>query len=239
MKIVLLFLALLFYVTPSIAQNVDTVSKQHLSPVQRRAIREQKAISRQKLALAERRETKEQKKARGQYVDELNVHEIFLGYGLPSLITFNEAIMHNENSRLTGRGSYGVASLGYKYYFLRNVAIGFLACHENGAGNINGPSSYTTDGKYTYRDIAIAPQLTILLNKRRNNIMYCSLAIGYNDLSRKLNYYTKPQITEHASGTTMNLAFGGRFQLHKVLCCFAEVDLGFRGMINCGLSLKL
>ncbi|MBS1584918.1 MAG: hypothetical protein JSS82_05170 [Bacteroidetes bacterium] len=190
MKLIYFFAFLLFVGSLNANAQITTdTSHRHLTPVQRRAMRQQKAISRQKLAIAVHSQVIEEKKASGRYIDELNTHEISLGYGLPSSITLFDLATSTEKGKLTGRDSKGVPYLSYKYYLLRNVAVGLLACYETGGGAINGYSSYTNAGKYTYTSLSLASQLTVLLKGRKNALMYCSVAIGYSSTGRKLNYY--------------------------------------------------
>jgi len=172
-------------------------------------------------------------------IRELGVHELHIGYGTPSLVNFLPDLSFKYSSGVETPLSSGTAGLSYKYFLLRNFAIGITGSLEIGRGTFTGSNYNNSNGSFRQRLVSVAPEATLLLSSRKKKIFYCALAAGYADVLRSYSYAGTFPGQEHKSLFVANACGGVRFAFSRALGAFIEFNIGFRGFFNCGLSLKL
>ncbi|MBS1584917.1 MAG: hypothetical protein JSS82_05165 [Bacteroidetes bacterium] len=172
-------------------------------------------------------------------IRELGVHELHIGYGTPSLVNFLSDLSFNYPSGAETSISTGTAGLSYKYFLLRNFAIGITGSLEIGRGTFTANNYNNANGSFRQRLISVAPEATLLLSSRKKKMFYCALAAGYEDVLRSYSYPGSFSEQEHKSLFVANACSGVRFAFSKAFGAFIEFNIGFRGLFNCGLSLKL
>jgi hypothetical protein len=174
-------------------------------------------------------------------IRELNVHELRVSYGTPSLVDFLSDDLSKYPAGAGVSGTVGSLSLSYKYFLLDNLAVGITGSLGFGNGRAFSTSSYLPVGTFTQHALAIAPEGTLLLNSRKKMMFYYAFALGYGNILRDFSYSSPTTLPGHVHKSFLiaNACAGTRFAFSNVIGAFMEVNVGFRGLFNLGLSVKL
>lgn len=192
------------------------------------------------------------KSVRRLALDDEGKCEIHLGYGMISLSDMGGAIFYGEHSKLSSPEPIGTPNIDLKYYISRRFAIGVVGGVEFFKGDITGDESYPgywAHGKYTGRIVAMAPEATFNLLEKRHVLFYVTMALGYSETEKYFqfnqdNYNASfhngvSSLPDGESSSSVNGYGGFGMRFGGMIGGFAEFGLGFKGLANCGLSIKL
>jgi len=180
---------------------------------------------------------------------EENKVDLRLGYGIGSLTTLAGIIVSSPHQVLSTPTPLGAALADIKYFADDRFSIGLVVGCEFLKGTLANDysSSAKFRGSYKQTIFTIAPEGTFIIISRKNVLFYTSMALGYSVVNKDFHYsyydttYFKNANSlssgEHSEHINAHGAVGVRFG--GTIGGFVEMGLGFKGICNLGLSVKL
>lgn len=202
----------------------------------------------------------------GQYIpDDESWTEVSVGYGLyssdylfdgntPGFIGPATITRINENYS-------GTINASVHYFFGRRIFIGAVILYENGSGvwqeNYYTGSrygAYRRVGTYKRQAFTCAPEIRFIYKRRARHMFYCTAGMGasyqnevdrYDDeyyLSRFINGKSKlgNSLEQDHNRWHFNMYISPiGFSTGTKVKWFAELGIGYKGIFNTGISLKL
>ena len=167
--------------------------------------------------------------------------ELSFSYGINSFQqTMQSTIIGGGSSFTEVTSATGDPFLTCRFYVSNNIAIGLTAGVQQFStasyddyfnGNANIP--YRTLA-YNYKTVATE----ILTNYTNKHLfrLYTYLGIGYSSYSVRNspdNGVTEQNTSFNMQYVPIGISIGNK------LCCFAELGIGYKGFMNCGLSYRV
>jgi hypothetical protein len=144
--------------------------------------------------------------------------EIAVGYGYWSIYSLVNGAPFNESS--------GVPAITYRYYLNRDVTLGLSV----GSENIKNWGSFTT----------IVPELTVAYLDTRHDRVRVRL---YGSVSYGVTIFNDNNVLPNQADNSGLWAYGFQavplgVRLGRQVAIFAEVGLGYKGLIHTGLDFR-
>lgn len=187
-----------------------------------------------------------------KYEDDTKRIELSLGHGqLPSPQLFANV---KSPTRYYHATSSGAAFLALKYQASRNVAVGLIVAYDFEAGlwaHIRQPSDpilSNAAGTFVRHTVTFAPELTIAYYNSPGGLVtiYGVAGAGYQRRMQEITWDYDTNPAQHINDVPPNPAAnrmawqlspaGVRFG--KALSAFAEVGVGYRGVVCYGISYR-
>jgi hypothetical protein len=180
-----------------------------------------------------------------------NKQEARMGCGTVSLSTI--VPLFRSFYRTDGRyvdvpAPLAIPAISYKYFIGNRLAIGFSIANEYNNGNAFVHRNYDIAGHYKGRILTIAPECTFAYAAHKKKFFYLSLAAGYSIVNKRYDYKEVNYLVANQYGITLptsahneylNMHLGAGIRFGSTLGGFIEFGMGFKGLLNCGLSAKL
>lgn len=149
--------------------------------------------------------------------------EVAVGYGVYSFYSF---VNRGQNSAPYSSSS-GTATLNYRYYLSKDVTLGLGIGYEN----------ISTWGSF----LTFAPEVSVCyLDTRHDYIrvrLYGSFSYGISVLGD--NNIKAGQVDESGAKPWAFQATPFGIRVGRQVAAFAEIGLGYKGLINGGLALRV
>ncbi|HMG68436.1 MAG TPA: hypothetical protein VK588_12150 [Chitinophagaceae bacterium] len=155
----------------------------------------------------------------------------------------------------------GTLNAGVHYFVGRRISLGFLMLYENGGGewqeNYYDGSRYGAFrriGTYKRQAVTAAVEMKFIYTHRANHMFYCSAGIGgtyQNEVDRYDEEYSLSSYKNgiNTLGTSLELDNNKEhlnmyispigFSAGNTIGFFAELGIGYKGIINAGINVKL
>ena len=129
----------------------------------------------------------------------------------------------------------GCVFITYKYFELEKLALGGSA-----GFNKHGRTDYYRNGTFSSYDnktFTISGEVNFYYLKRANVSLYTMGGLGYFNTNSTTNYTSKGSTQETISGVAMQFTPIG-IRYGKSFGGFAEIGVGYKGVINFGVNVK-
>ena len=185
-------------------------------------------------------------------------HTINIGYGVGSMLSRNfvSSAGFNNYDITTRTGS---CSFGYRYSFSRRLAIGAGFAVERDAGNMhtpNDPNAPIQTGTFVRIPVTIVPVLIFTYAATQHCTFYCTGSVGCTTLLGTDKYvavYSNQFISAPSTSAEVNAPIRrlnetylawyvsplGVSWKENVVNFYAELGLGYKGIVNGGLRIRL
>lgn len=182
---------------------------------------------------------------------EINKNDIRISYGYLTITDIGSVLLYGTHDKLGPPTPLGTISFDYKFFISNRLSIGFGAASEFLKGDIQGDYTYRgywNGGHYNMSVKTFAPELCFILLARKKMLFYTSFAFGYSK-TKKQFYFTREnynaalqngvRLPSGESSSSINGYGGAGIRYGGIIGGFVEAGLGFKGLFNCGLSVKL
>ena len=187
-------------------------------------------------------------------------HELSLGYGRVSVTHLTEGVNPEKGYDSYKAQDYpGIISLNYRFFLISGLAIGITIAYENESGDwqgqeyASGSPSVTKMGTYKRNIFSVAPQISYVYSRGRNEMSYGFISVGYSYQNETDDYSRQYYNAQYHNGINplgnspkkLNNGKFYNFQISPACFCighkirgFAELGFGYKGIFSVGVMTK-